>query len=81
MLFFDLLAHCDDYDPSGLFVFVPELLAYGSFDSDHESLVVYPQLRWAQFANDPVRFINAAWGPDPTVAVAVNPIGRFPHRK
>ncbi|GAA5508888.1 hypothetical protein [Novipirellula caenicola] len=77
---FDLLADCDGYDPEGLFVFVPKLATYASFDCDHESLVMYPNLSWAQFAADPVRYINAAWGPDPDIAVAVNPIGQFPHR-
>jgi hypothetical protein len=76
----DLLADCEGYDPDGLFVYVPELAAYASFDCDHESLIVYPGLDWTQFAADPVRYINAAWGPDPDVAQVVNPIGQFPHR-
>ena len=76
----DLLASCDDYDPAGLFVYVPQLELYGSFDCDHESLIVYPNLTWPAFSADPVRYINAAWGPDPDVAIPVNPIGQFPHR-
>ena len=76
---YDLIRSSDDYDPVGLFVWIPQLSAFGSFDCDHESLVMYPGLAWPQFAADPVRYINAAWGPDPDLAVPVNPIGRFPH--
>ena len=76
----DLLASSEDYDPLGLFVYVQQLSAYGSFDCDHESLIIYPDLTFTDFLTAPVRYINAAWGPDPEIAIPVNPIGEFPHR-
>lgn len=75
---FDLLARCSGYNPAEMFVFLPDLDTYGSFDCDHESLIVFRELTITQFLADPVRYINAIWGPDPEIADIIDPVGLFP---
>ena len=66
----DLLKSCEVYDPRGMFVYIPSLRKYGSYDSELEVLITYRGMSWSNFLADPARYINAAWDFDPEIAEA-----------
>jgi hypothetical protein len=37
----DLVKSCEGYDPRGIFVYIPSLRKYGSYDSEQELLITY----------------------------------------
>src|SRR5271154_3508878 len=37
----DLMKSCEEYDPLGMFVFIPSLRKYGSYDSELQVLITY----------------------------------------
>jgi hypothetical protein len=66
----DLVKSCDGYDPEGMFVYIPSLRKYGSYDSELQVLITYRGMAWSNFLADPARYINAAWDFDPEIAEA-----------
>jgi hypothetical protein len=60
----DIIAECDDsYEPEGVLVWLPEYLMYGTWDSDHWHLIVFPGLTWLDIVKEPLKFLNAQWDP------------------
>jgi hypothetical protein len=66
----DLVKSCEGYDPKGMFVYIPSLRKYGSYDSESQVLITYGGMTWSNFLADPARYINAAWDNDPEIAEA-----------
>jgi membrane protease YdiL (CAAX protease family) len=66
----DLVKTCEVYDPRGMFVYIPSLRKYGSYDSENRVLITYRGMSWTNFSSDPARYINAAWDYDPDIAEA-----------
>jgi predicted RNA-binding Zn-ribbon protein involved in translation (DUF1610 family) len=66
----DLLKTCEAYDPRGMFVYIPSLRKYGSYDCEEQVLITYRGMSWSDFLADPARYINAAWDFDPEIAEA-----------
>ncbi len=66
----DLVKSCEGYDPRGMFVFIPALRKYGSYDGEHEALITFRGMSWSDFLADPARYVNAAWTFDPEIAEA-----------
>ena len=61
----DLIDQCNDsYDPSGILMWLPEYQMYGTWDSDHWHLIVFPDINWSDIVRDPLRFLNAQWSAD-----------------
>jgi hypothetical protein len=58
-----LVASCQRYRPAGLLLWLPEMGLYGSWDDDHRTLWVFPDLTWAEIVAGPVPFLNACWEP------------------
>jgi hypothetical protein len=58
-----LLASAEDYDPDGLLLWLPRERRYGTWDSSHDVISLYPRdTKWADIATDPAKYINACWG-------------------
>ena len=53
-----------------MFVYIPSMRKYGSYDSELEVLITYRGMSWSDFLADPARYINAAWDFDPEIAEA-----------
>src|SRR5262245_15926586 len=57
-----LLATASGYEPDGLLLWLPLERRYGTWDSSHDGLSLYPrQLKWADYVADPKKHINACW--------------------
>lgn len=60
---YDLVATCEGYSPEGILVFVPSIKMFGSYDTDHRELYVYPKKSWSHISAAPLAFLNAQWFP------------------
>jgi hypothetical protein len=70
----NLVADAEDYDPEFILLWLPEEGLYGTWDSDHAELLVFPGVSWADIAADPRRYIAAQWDvPGPGVAFVPYP--------
>lgn len=68
-----LLASAEHYDPEGILVWIPDLRRFGTWDSDHWDLVVFPRATWGDIVAEPGRFLNAQWDPDETIGTRLKP--------
>jgi hypothetical protein len=70
---YDLIKSCNDYDPEGVLVYFPDWKQYGSWDSDHHLITVYPGRNWGDILRDPKKYINGQWYPDNVTHKLINP--------
>jgi len=70
---YSLICECNDYSPDGLLAWFPDLQAYGAADPDHQSIIIYPGISWADILREPTWFINGQWYPDRVAHQEVNP--------
>jgi hypothetical protein len=75
----NLVADAEDHDPEFILLWLPGEGLYGTWDSDHAELLVFPGVTWADIAADPLPYIAAQWdGPEPGVPFA--PYPKYPYR-
>lgn len=56
------LVYSPDYDNSwGILVWLPKLNMYGTWDSVHYELIVFPNITWKDIQKDPGWFIGQQW--------------------
>jgi hypothetical protein len=59
------LADCDDIGKGNfggqIFVWIPQLMCFASWDDDHERSYLFPDLTWAIFSKEPVKYLCAQW--------------------
>jgi hypothetical protein len=60
----DLIKQIDAYSPDGVLIWFPLFGEYGSWDCDHGTIVMMPNLSWTEIAKDPARYVNVQWYPD-----------------
>ena len=59
----NLVGHCcDDYQPDGILIWLPEEGLFGTWQTDHLAIWVFPRVSWSDIVADPLRFINRAMG-------------------
>jgi hypothetical protein len=76
---FNLVAQAEDYDPDYILLWLPTEGLYGTWDSDHAELLVFPGVTWSDIAADPLPYIAAQWdGPEPGVLFI--PYPKHPYR-
>ena len=56
-----LVAECEGYDPEGILIWLPDYSLYGTWDSDHWDVLVFPNVTWSDVVDNPVAFLNAQW--------------------
>jgi hypothetical protein len=56
-----LVAECEGYDPDGILIWLPDYSLYGTWDSDHWDVLVFPQVAWSDIVGNPVPYLNALW--------------------
>jgi hypothetical protein len=62
----DLVASiAGDYDPQALLFWLPNEHMYGTWDSGHLELLVFPDTTWTDIAAAPERYVTAQWSTDP----------------
>ena len=56
-----LVHECEGYDPEFILLWLPNDGFFGTWDSDHWILKVFPGVNWQNIVNNPIPFINAQW--------------------
>jgi hypothetical protein len=56
-----LLAEAEDYDPSGILLWLPQSRVFATWDCDHWNLLGFPGVNWRQIVNNPLPYLNAQW--------------------
>jgi hypothetical protein len=59
-----LVKWCPNYRPKGIMVWFPTLEAYGSWDCDHHSIMVFPRIGWPDIVRRPELYFNGGWHPE-----------------
>jgi len=58
-----LLAACKGYDPEGMLLWLPWERRYGTWDSNHLGIHVFPpETTWLDIAADLPKYVNRQWG-------------------
>lgn len=58
----DLVQTAENYEPTGLLLWLPTERQFGTWDSSHPWIAVFdPEVTWRDIAAAPARFINAQW--------------------
>lgn len=71
----DLVATCDDFDPSGILIWLPIEGCFGTWDADHWSITTFPDVTWQDIVDDPATYLDAQWnGLDD--GTELDPVGR-----
>ena len=56
-----LIARCENYDPDGILIWLPDQSCYGTWDCDHWDVLTFGSAKWLDIVKDPLPFINAQW--------------------
>jgi hypothetical protein len=76
----NLIADCEEYDPEGILIWLPDLELFGTWDCDHWDVRVFPGATWTDIVNDPVKYINAQWEPNEVDNEFLVPWPRYPFK-
>ncbi|MEZ6143189.1 MAG: hypothetical protein R3B84_21705 [Zavarzinella sp.] len=57
----NLIADSDDYDPNGLFCWIPKLATYATIDTDHGDIIVFPYVTWHEIVKNPLEYLDVQW--------------------
>jgi len=68
-----LIKECNDYDPKGVLTWFPGLNAYGSADTEHQRIIIYPGVTWTDILRAPTWYVNGEWYPERVSHEAINP--------
>jgi hypothetical protein len=56
----NLVAHCDEFDPDGLLLWLPNENCYGTWDSSHTLIEAFsPKISWSDIASNPIPYLNS----------------------
>ncbi len=76
----NLVSDCDGYDPEGILIWLPEQKIFGTWDSDHWDILVFPNASWLDIVSDPAKYINAQWAPDDVEYEYFEPFPKYPFK-
>jgi hypothetical protein len=63
-----LVHECEGYDPEFILLWLPHDGLFGTWDSDHWILRVFPNANWQNIVDNPIPYINAQWQKDSEVS-------------
>jgi hypothetical protein len=72
-----LVHECEGYDPEFILLWLPDEGLFGTWDSDHWDLKVFPNTDWESIVSNPVPYINAQWDQDSKVSRYFIPWPRY----
>ncbi|MEI7686115.1 MAG: hypothetical protein WCL32_13910 [Planctomycetota bacterium] len=76
----NLVADAEGYEPEYILLWLPGEQMYGTWDTDHAELFVFPDVTWANIVADPLPYVAAQWeGGDPGVPFV--PYPKYPYRE
>jgi hypothetical protein len=56
-----LVAESTDYDPSGLLGWFPDFNCFGSWDTEHGPMLLFPGVGWSTIVDDAFRYLDEMW--------------------
>ena len=59
-----LIKDCEDYSPWGILSWMVDDKMFASWDSDHENLIAFAGVSWADIVADPASYLSAQWRSD-----------------
>lgn len=57
----DLVAESDEYEPAGILAWFPCFGSLGTWDPEHLSLLLFPNVSWSNFVQDPAKYLDEQW--------------------
>jgi len=69
----NLTDKCEYYDPNFILLYLPNEKMYGTWDSDHWNLYVFPNTNWIDITKNPTEYINQQWNPKNEIGVLLDP--------
>ena len=69
----NLTDQCERYDPEYILLYLPNEKLYGTWDSDHWTLYVFPNTNWTDITENPAEFINQQWNPKKEIGIEFDP--------
>jgi hypothetical protein len=57
----DLVEYAEHYPPEFILLWLPAMECFGTWDSDHYHLSVFPNASWSDIAINPLPFIDSQW--------------------
>ena len=64
-----LTRECEAYEPEFILLWLPNEKQFGTWDSDHWGLTVFPDVGWPEIAANPAAYLSAQWDPEPSKGV------------
>jgi hypothetical protein len=58
-----LTGECEAYNPEFILLWLPTEKLFGSWDTDHWVLTVFPEATWSDIVARPTVYLNAQWDP------------------
>jgi len=69
----NLTDECEFYDPEFILLYLPTEKLYGTWDSDHWNLYVFPNTSWTEIIKNPAPYINQQWNPNKEIGTLFDP--------
>jgi len=69
----NLTDSCKYYDPEYILCYLPNEEMYGTWDTDHWILYVFPNRSWTDILKSPADFINQQWNPKKEIGIVFDP--------
>ena len=70
---YSLIKTCKGYSPKGVLTWFPAFKAYGSADTDHQRIIIYPGITWTDIVDAPTWYVNGQWYPERVSHKEINP--------
>ena len=68
-----LTSKCAAYDPEFILLWLPNEHLFGTWDSDHWVLTVFPEIAWSEIVANPSAFLGAQWDANSKVGTKFKP--------
>ncbi len=73
-----LALEAEGHSPDGLIIWIPKLKLFGTCDTGHGIVWVFPSADWGTILENPASFVGAQWNVNPEIQALLVPWGLFP---
>lgn len=64
---------CKFYSPEYILLYLPNEQLFGTWDSDHWKLYIFPNTIWSEIVKNPAPYINQQWYPNEEIGILLDP--------
>lgn len=69
----NLTDKCEYYSPEFILLYLPNEKLFGTWDSDHWKLYIFPKATWTDIVSNPAPYLNQQWNPTEEFGLLFNP--------